>query len=624
MKKLAYIFLGTSLLFSGCKDLLDRPELTKIVDSEDTYWRNENDLRLFANDFYTNYFVGYNSGFGTAYAPLTGYNFSDDLTSQGAQLNLLGSVPTGAGGTSMTNTALRTTSVLRAEHPGPNWNFYWVRKSNIMIDRLETFAKPKLSEEEFNHWSAVARFFRGYEYSRLVSTFGDVPYFDKPITADDFDQMYKGRDDRGMVMDKVYEDFQFVLENMREDDGVGYVNRYAAAALISNLMLFEGSWQHYHGLDQTKAQKYLELARDAAQYVMDSGKWSFTADFKSLFVSDNLAGNPEVIFYRTYDDALAVRHAVASYSNGTEGQARSANLDLLKDFVCVDGQVWQNSAVTDANSFRLQDLATTRDPRFEATFMDTINTPATGTLVYAHKFAGREALDYIGKTYPPKWGSNTNISDAPIVRLAEVVLNWVEAKQILAENYGGPAVTQEDLGKSINAIRNRPLDDVAVAKGVTKTAPLQLSALPNDPNRDADVSALMWEIRRERRMEFVFEYARINDIRRWKKLTNLNYNNNDFKLGSWIIGTVDLGDKNNPGKILASFVNVLQVMKTDGTIVTYNGSNDAEMVGFYVVRNFTNRLAVNNRNYLAPVSISLIQEYQDRGFTLNQTPGWEQ
>src|SRR5690606_41481270 len=62
-----------------------------------------------------------------------------------------------------------------------------------------------------------------------------------------------------------------------------------------------------------------------------------------------------------------VRHAVGSYSNGTEAQSRSANLDLLKAFICVDGKVWQNSSVPDANSFRLQDLAKTRDPRFEAT-----------------------------------------------------------------------------------------------------------------------------------------------------------------------------------------------------------------------------------------------------------------
>src|SRR5690606_41068445 len=107
-------------------------------------------------------------------------------------------------------------------------------------------------------------------------------------------------------------------------------------------------------------------------------------------------------------------------------------------------------------------------------------------------------------------------------RLAEDDLKRSEAKQILTECNGGAAVTQGDLDKSINAIRTRPLDAVATAKGVTKTAPLLLSSLPNDPERDADVTPLMWEIRRERRMEFVFEYARIQDIRRDRKSTRLN------------------------------------------------------------------------------------------------------
>lgn len=619
MKKIAYLILGSSFLFTSCKDFLDRPVLTKIEDTEGQYWRNENDVRLFGNDFYDNYFVGYNLAFGTAYAPLTGFNFSDDLTKEGTQSNLLGTIPTGSGGSSTA-----TPTQLRAEHPGPNWNFYWVRKANVMLDRVATFAKPNLSEEALLHWEGVGRFFRGYEYSRLVSNFGDVPYFDKEVLPSDMDYMYKARDDRGYVMDKVYEDFTFALSNLRNDDGANYLNRYAAAALISNLMLFEGAWQTYHKLDDARAKKYLEMTVEAAELVMNSGKWNFNADFKSIFASESLANNPEVIFHRVYDDALAVRHAVGSYSNGTEAQSNALNLNLLKSFICNDGLVWENSTVANAANFRLQSLVKTRDPRFEASIMDTVNAPAVGTRVYAYKFASREAITFIGKTYPAAWRSNTNTSDAPVVRLAEVVLNWIEAKQILAEKFGGAALTQADLNKSINAIRNRPLDAAAIAKGVKKTAPLQLAFLPTDLSRDADVSPLMWEIRRERRMEFIFEYARIQDIRRWKKLDYLNYNDNSYKVGSWVIGNIDFRDPAKPGKINPSFSGKLRVMKSDGTIVTFNSAsnNDADIVGYYYVNNFANRLPVQERNYLAPISIALIQEYSDRGYTLDQTKGW--
>ena len=94
----------------------------------------------------------------------------------------------------------------------------------------------------------------------------------------------------------------------------------------------------------------------------------------------------------------------------------------------------------------------------------------------------------------------------------------------MAESYGGSAVNQDDLNKTINAIRNRPLDQEAINKGVQKTAALQLAALPDDPKRDSDISKLIWEIRRERRMEFVYEHTRLLDIKRWKKIEYMDNN----------------------------------------------------------------------------------------------------
>ena len=57
----------------------------------------------------------------------------------------------------------------------------------------------------------------------------------------------------------------------------------------------------------------------------------------------------------------------------------------------------------------------------------------------------------------------------------------------------------------------------------------------NDPKRDADVSPLLWEIRRERRMEFAFEFSRIIDLRRWKKLNYMTpIANPDLLMGTWV------------------------------------------------------------------------------------------
>jgi hypothetical protein len=604
-----YSLIACLVLLSCKKEVLDRPPLTKVIDGPD-FWRNENDLRLYANNFYTNYFNGYNSSFTVDYTPVRGYTFSDDLTGKNVQSNFESSVPTSRGSTS-------EAAAWMSQYAGPTWDFAWVRNSNIFIDRLNTVVKPKISEEAYNHWMAVAKFFRGFEYSRLVSVFGDVPYFDKEVLNTDLATLYKDRDNRGVVMDKVYDDFKYVLANIRENDGPLNLNKYIAAGFISRFMLFEGTYQHYHNLDAARAKKYLEFAVEAADIVINSGKYNFSKDFKSLFTSESLAGHPEVLLYRVYDAALNITHSIGSYSNGTEVVGVDPNLVLIKSFIANDGKVWQNSTVPNANSFAIADLVKTRDPRFEASFIDKVNA-ASATLLYGYKFASREAITYIGKTYPAAWGSNTNTSDAPVMRLAEVVLNWIEAKAVLAEYYGGPAVTQGDLDKSINAIRNRPLEAAAIAKGVQKTAPLMLSALPNDPAKDAEISDLIWEIRRERRMEFVFEHTRLLDLKRWKKLQYMDFSTNpDYLLGPWVNVKAEI-----PSYLTTANKGKVRVKKEDGTIVTWDGTNADAMVGFWMVENGQNRLSFTDKSYLSPIGQAQIIQYQEKGFTLTQTTGW--
>jgi starch-binding outer membrane protein, SusD/RagB family len=609
MKYFKYYSVAACLLFLSCnKDILDRPPLTKIVD--DKYWRNEDDIRLYANSFYPNYFNGFATSFTVDYTPVRGYTFSDDLTGKNVQGNFESSVPTSRGSTSEAAAWLQSYS-------GPTWDFAWVRKTNVLLNRLDV-AKPAISDEAYKHWTAVGRFFRGFEYSRLVSVFGDVPYFDTEVADTATSLLYKDRDDRGVVMDKVYDDFKYVLANMRENDvNSQYLNKYIAAAFISRFMLFEGTFQHYHNLDAARAKKYLQFAADAAAVVMNSNKWNFSKDFKSIFSSESLAGHPEVLMYRVYDAALTITHAIGSYSNGTETVGVDPNLNLVKSFIATDGKPWQSSSVPEATSFALADLVKTRDPRFEASFIDKVNSSAT-TLLYGYKFASREAITYIGKTPPPAWGSNTNTSDAPVIRLAEVVLDWIEAKAELAQYYGGPAISQGDLDKSINAIRSRPLDAAAIAKGVQKTAPLLITAIPDDPARDADVPALIWEIRRERRMEFVFEHTRLLDLKRWKKLNYMDFGTNpDYMLGPWVNMQTEI-----PGLLTTATKGKVKVRKADGTVVTWDGTNAAAMIGFYMVENATNRLAFSDKNYLAPVGQAQIIQYQDHGYKLTQTKGW--
>lgn len=615
MKKILYFILALGLVCS-C-DMLERPTLTKVVDNG--FWRSEADFRLFANGFYPSYFEGYGVGWDQEYAPVRGgTGFSDDFVSESKQSNFTNKVPSSSGSSSESRSC-------SSEWYGPSWGFGRVRKANIFIDRVNTYGKENLSAEEYAHWLSVAYFFKAYEYYDLVNVFGNVPYFETTVRDDDPDTMYKDRDNRQLVMDKVYDMCRYILDNMRLDDGANTLNRYVAAGFISRMMLNEGTWQYYHSqqyedyCDEEHAKKYLAMAVEAGDLVINSKKYSFGSDYKSLFASSDLSGNPEVMMYRHYDAGLSITHCVGSYTGGKESQT-GVNLEFIKAYNCNDGKPMKLSSVADPDDpteLSLAKLVLTRDPRFFDSFYNKVNKYSS-SMIYSYKFASREALDYFYETNDqlPEWKGMYNANDAPIMRLGEVVLNWIEAKAVLAE-MGEGSVSQADIDASINAIRNRPLSADAAKAGVRQTSPLSLTALPDDPDRDGDVSALIWEIRRERRMELFHEGNRIKDLRRWYKLDYMDYDTNPDKyLGPW----VDF--PNEEPQFMKDKVNVLKVQDEDGNIFTYRGNNPDEMVGFYCVRNAVNRETFFDRSYMRPIGQQQIDDYKMRGYKLTQTVNW--
>ena len=622
MKKTLYAIAAAALLLTSCEDLLDRPALTTVVDNN--FWRGEGDVRLYVNGFYPLYFEGYGIDWSQEFAPVRGgTGFCDDFTSEGTQSRFENKVPTSRGSSSESRSCF-------SQYYGPSWGFARIHKVNILIDRLNEY-KANFSDEAYRHWMSVAYFFKIYEYSDLVGVFGNVPYFETTVRDDDFDTQYKDRDSRQFVMDKVYDMCDYVLQNMRTDDGADYVNLYVAAAFISRFMLYEGTWQKYHDgedyCDAEHAKKYLEMAVRAAEVVMNSGKYRFTSSYKDLFASDNLAGNEEVLLYRHYDAGLQVYHCIGSYNAGAESQT-GCNLEFIKAYNCQDGKPWSISSVPGANDFSVANLVLTRDPRFFDSFYKGIDIHSS-TMLYCYKFAAFEAIDSYIKTgnQMDDWKGKYNVNDAPIIRLGEVVLNWIEAKAELAQSYGGAAVTQADLDRSVNALRDRPLSTAAAAAGVKKTAHLLIDAIPADPKRDSDVPPLLWEIRRERRMEFLHEGSRIKDLLRWYKLDYMDYDTDPDKyLGPWVNFPVEAGsDESVPEvnrRFLETRLNILQVQHADGTIVKYNGSNADQMVGFYCVRNASNRETFFDRSYMAPVGQQQIDEYKMRGYHLTQTENW--
>lgn len=624
MKRNIFSIIAIALIglmgFTSCSDVLDRPSKTEKED--DNYWDNEAKVRLYANSFYDYFFPGYGTGWTVYYAPgVNNTSFSDDALSNSSQTNFTRQVPLSKGAITT------TTSNYQSEYQGPTWNFAFIRKINIMRDRLEDRLKGSLSDEAYNHWMGFARLFHGIEYARLVNVFGDVPYYEHELSNLDRDEVYKDRTPRDEVMDKVYEDFDFALNNIRKSDGEGNINRYMAAALVCRYALYEGSWQKYYYNNNERAQKFFELAKTAGDVVINSGRYAIVTPFRDLFCSTDLTKAKDVLLYRKYDSSLGKTHCVASYCNVNEALAQGPTADLIKSFCCVDGKSYQESTVASATDFRLEKLIMTRDPRFEATFYDSLTNSSRSSMLYVVKFIPRAALNYLsepGGTPATAWTGTNNTTGFPVLRYSEVLLNWIEAKAEL-ETLGGAAVTQDDIDISINAIRDRPLDAGQEALGVQKTAHMELATLPDDPDRDADVPQLLWEIRRERRMEFAFEQGRIIDLRRWHKLNYMDTTENpDILFGAYV--DISRSGKNSMLGDMKNYVGKLRVQKANGEFVVYDGNNKRQVKGWFQAETTEPRqpfLNITNVNpYLCPIGTNQINDYQIHGYTLTQTPGW--
>ena len=596
-----YLVLAVLVIsFGSCQKFLDRPPLSSETDA--TAWNSEDNVRLYANKYYDDFFTGYGLGFVTGGAMYMGYQFSDDVFLMGNQGNFTRAVP--------------NSSV---------WSMSTIRSLNLMIERIETKMTGILDEEAYNHWLGIGRFFRALRYASLATQFGDVPYYDYVPSDLDKDDLYKPRTPRNEVMDAVYDDLVYALENVRLNDGESFVNRYVVAANVSRVALYEGSWQKYYYNDNERAKKFLNLAKDAADMIISSGKYDIATDYRSLFTSASLAGNKEVIFYRKYDPTAGITHSVSTYANLSESIAFGPTTDFLKSFICVDGNVWQNSATPSANNFSSAQMMVSRDSRLEATFFNKPTVKNRASYWYVVKFAPRSVIDVVaaGGVPPGEYTSSKNENDCPVFRYAEVLLNWVEAKAELS-TIGEGSVSQADIDMSINKLRNRPLAQQAIDRGVVKTAPLNIGALPNDPERDATVPALLWEIRRERRMELSFEHSRFEDLKRWSKLSYMDTEvNPDLLSGGWVNFATEA-----PNDLDGTKVDEVAVVSLAGAETVFNGSNKAAMNGFYKATNTNGRLPFLNQPgvnpYLSPVGRNQIDEYSSKGYTLAQTEGWPQ
>ena len=450
------------------------------------------------------------------------------------------------------------------------------------------------------------------EYAKLVSRFGDVPYFTEDIASTDYLTLYQPRENRAVVMDKVLEDLDFAAANVRKADGAKglTINNDVTLAFASRIMLFEGTWQKYRAKNTTAATKYLKAAKDFADKIIQGNVYQLCPNYKDLTTSIDLADNPEIILYRAYVDGV-VTHSLMTFQN-TEAEINSPSKSLVDTYLSKNGlPIHQTGNSMFKGDQWFYDEMKDRDPRLYAT-VDTTGlflVGVAGVPAISGYFGNRFVNESLKNTAGGR--STTCITDAPVMKLNEVLMNYIEAAAELA-SMGAYTLTQADFDKTINTLRKRPSTnmpqltlsgDNLLVNGVTI----------NDPKRDADVSSILWEVRRERRTELAYEGIRFNDLRRWGKLHYADMKvNPQLNMGAWLDKAryVEWYNKHFQPAITIESLNSIKLDRAGNAGYIIPITDEALM------------RVHQEKDYLYPLPEDQITLYESRGYKLPQNPGW--
>ena len=511
MKKIILSLMAGMVLFTSC-DLLNNDPYDSFT--KDNFFTSETNVEMYTNYFYAEWKgYGNNGSYGTFYFPTLNDNQA------------------------VTGITPWNFTTISATDDTWDASYEEVRRANILLENLDGVP---MDEETRKYYNSLGRLYRAWQHFCVVRKFGDCYWVDHSLTTEDTDILYGPRQDRNFVMDKMLEDLNYAVENMgtKNADSRTAYNVYVAQAIKAQICLFEGTYAKYHKNDTERSKKYLAAAKAATEAIIKSGKFALTPGaegYRANYNSLDLAGNTEMIMYKQYLESAKLRHATQDYCCGstpTNGMSKSAfNAYLKKDGTLADKNDDHGVLGTegyDAGKPVIYHLLEARDPRLAQQIDGYLcyvgNNRARYEGVPEQEGAaentvttGYGILKFDEPVTPSSLRQSTtgNVTDCPLFWYAEILLTHAEAcaelgDEATAKNY-------------LNELRNR-----------VGMAPYTVAV--NDPANTIGVSDLIWEIRRERRVELMFD----NDDRywsliRWHQLDLLDTEKNpDQTKGAWI------------------------------------------------------------------------------------------
>ncbi|WP_229216922.1 RagB/SusD family nutrient uptake outer membrane protein [Dyadobacter luteus] len=352
---------------------------------------------------------------------------------------------------------------------------------------------------------AEMRLIRAYQYARLITHFGDVPFLTGPLTLQESYGI--SRTAKAQILTFVFTELDFAAANLPASYGGAEAKRLtkgAALAIKARTALYTENW---------------ELARDAALAIIGSGHYSLHASYAQLFLRAGESSREMIISIprdekqQVFSGAGYVQDNISRNAGGFGAQLPTR--DIVDSYECTDGKPIDESPL-----YEPKDPFKNRDPRLTASVVE-FNTQWLGYNYTPHpdsltifsskenrkvqnkdtravaafaSFTGFLWKKSIDQTWPDRLVED---NDAIIIRYAEILLTYAEAKIGLGE-------IDASVLSAINQVRAR-------AYGVTEQQTAGYPAVTV-----VNAAALTQILRRERRVEFAREGLRYMDLIRWK------------------------------------------------------------------------------------------------------------
>ena len=613
LKYISMLVLGASLGLTSCNDFLDKEPESNVTPA--SFFTSADDLAAYTVNLY-----GVLTSIGPGSYGMSTFAYDNDTDNQA--------------GTGYSNRWVPGN--WKVGQSGGAWDFGNIRNVNYFLDQvLPKYEAGKISGAATNvrHYIGEAYFLRAYLYLDKLQSLGDFPIV---LTAlpDDKETLVQAskRQPRHKVAQQILDDLDKALELLSQTapGGKNRISRDAALLLRSRAALFEATWEKYHkgtafvpggpgwpgnaedvkdfNIDSSidhflteamKSSKELgdklvgNLVENTDAEEGQDRNLASTNPYYTMFCDKDMSGYSEVIMYRAFDRLKAnVTHNIQMQlqrNGGGTGWTRG----LVNSFLMRNGLPiyaansgydanWENQGIkaTLQNRDSRIKIFTKVDNGIENYTDDGVNSVDLSWTVKGNNET-RMVTGYAvkkGKNYDTQQQLNHHFGESGsiVFRGTEALLNYMEASWLKSNTIDATA------DKYWRALRTRAKVDPDYNKTIAATNMAEEAKWDFGAYSHGQlVDATTYNIRRERRNEFIGEGMRWEDLIRWRACDQVNgYQIEGMKYwgtvyeGAWRDGSTNLamvdveGGKGNISskEISGDYIRPYQISKINNEV----------------------------------------------------------